>query len=152
MLLGGLTAVCYLSALALWPSDTQRAKRAVSGLLNALEKGRTGDVMTFISPYFSEEGVDRQMLGGMLGEILKQQDIIRTSVTFRQIQVIHGRAVMKVHVRSFHRGEFGGGMAHSDWIVGLEELGGKWLVREATPLSVNDRKVGGLRAILAAGY
>jgi hypothetical protein len=152
ILIGGVTAVGYLCVHLLWPSDAQRAKRAVSAALDALTDGDVARVMSHVSPYFSAEGVDKDALSGMLERSLTRHDFLRASLTFQQIQVINGRAALKVHVRSFHRSELGGGMVNSEWVIILEELGGQWLVREATPVSVNGRRIAGLRGVLYAGY
>ena len=152
VLVGGLTAVCYMCAHVLWPSDAQRVKWAVSGVLDDLKNDDVQGVLAHVSPYFSEEGVDKKTLGAMLSQVLGHHEFLRASLTFQQIQVINGRAALKVHVRSFHRSEFGGGMANSEWVLMLEEINGRWLVREATPLSLNGRGVAGLRAVLSAGY
>jgi hypothetical protein len=152
VLIGGLAAVAYLSTHLFWPSDAQRAKWAVSGLLSALKREDVPAVLERVSPYFSEEGLDKTAVGEMLGHVLGRQDFLRANVTFQQIQVLQGRAAMKLYVRSFHRGDFGAGMVNSEWIVTLEEIRGRWLIRGATPIGVNGRRVAGLRAVLAAGY
>jgi hypothetical protein len=152
ILIGGVTAVGYLCLHLLWPSDAQRAKRAVSAALDALTDGDVARVMSHVSPYFSEEGVDKDMLGAMLEQSLTRHEFLRANLSFQQIQVINGKAALKVHVRSFHRSELGGGMVNSEWVIHLEELGGRWLIREATPVGVNGRRIAGLRAVLSARY
>ncbi len=152
--LGVLVAVVlgsYAAVNALWRSEREVAAETIEAVLDALERGDADAVLEGISPYFSEGGVTKADLAKYLPGILERRPIRRTGLTVRQTKVAASKASLRVHVTSYHRGANRMEPAGSDWTVELERIGGRWMVRSASPIVVNGRRVSGLWAVLDLG-
>lgn len=148
----GAVAVIYVAVGQLWPSDERRITATVTAVTRSLVEGDAEAALEYVSPYFLEEGLDKRGLAMILPRAVGRRPITRASSFMRQLSVGSGRAAAKVYVQSFHGEGLSGEFARSEWIVTLEEINGRWLIRTATPERVNQRSVGGLRAVLALGY
>jgi len=151
-LLAGGAAAIYFLVVRLWPSDEREIRATVSAVTQSVVEGNVEGVLERVSPYFLEEGLDKHMLGVLLPRALSRRPVVRATASVRQLDVGAGRAASKVDVQSFHGEWLSGGFAWSEWLVTLEEIEGRWLIRTATPQRVNRRSVGGLRAVLALGF
>jgi hypothetical protein len=145
-LVGG-AAVLYVAVTSLWPSEERKVKETVSAVVKGLAKGDADAVMLHVSPYFSEEGLDREALGGALRRVLKRRPVAGLQILVRQVKVADGEAAASIHVESFQSNALG----RSDWTVNFEEINGQWLIRRARPLHVGGHGVAGLRGVLALG-
>jgi len=133
-------------------SDRDRIGTVLGTITEGIVKGDEGKVMAHVSPFFSEEGIYREQLREGLTRILRHRPLSRISPLVRQLNVEHGTATAIVYVESRQGDAFRGTFARTEWLITLEELGGRWLVRHATPLRLDGRRVAGLRAIMALGY
>ncbi|MCK4283982.1 MAG: hypothetical protein KAX44_06665 [Candidatus Brocadiae bacterium] len=152
----GVVACVVVAALAvvsvLYETERDKVLAALVGVRKAVEKGDAQEALAHVSPYFCEEGLYRAQLTRGLERALRSKPVSRASLVVRQLSMAGSAAVVLVHVESHRHRGVGGGMARSEWRVTLEKIEGRWLIRGATPLQVNDRKVAGLRSVLAMGY
>ena len=142
----------YVGFGLLWPSDRARIVAATRHVCAALERGDADAVLEHVSPYFSEEGVDRRELNEYLHRALRRNAISSVRLSVRQVSVDGPRASARVHVLSTHEAAYGGRLARSEWLLRFERINDRWLIRQATPLQVNARSVAGLRTVMALGY
>jgi hypothetical protein len=133
------------------PGQRGRISRTIADARDALVRGDAEAAMSYVSPHFSEDRIDRDRLAELLEGALADAPISRAVFVIRELQVRGGRASARVQVRSVHTTQYRPGVATSDWVIQLEKIGERWLLRSAEPLSVNDRRVAGLRAVLALG-
>ncbi len=140
----------YVGLAQLWPSDRRRIKTVLDEAVESLAARDLEGVMTHVSPYFSEEGIDRERLRSDLERITRRRPLDRANLAVRHLTIANDEALMDLHVTSFHGG---GGVrfARSEWTVRLEKIDEEWLVRSATPERVNGRRIAGLRAVLSLG-
>jgi len=143
--------VLLLVALGLWlaagrifPSEKGRIRAALQQLRDGVVKGDPDRALSHISPYFNEEGVDRDRLARWLRSTLPQRPVDRAFLIVRRIAVRAGIAHVTLSVRSWHGGRF----VRSEWQVVLEKINDRWLVRRATPTDVDDRPAIGFRQVL----
>jgi len=146
-----LAGAVLLAWSAFHKSDRGKVQAVLEAVGEAIVEGDEGKVMAYVSPYFSEEGMYRDQLAERLARILPGRPVSRISLVVRQLNIGHGTARAMLYVESRHGDPFRGQFARTEWLVTLEELGGRWLVRHVTPLGLNGRKVAGLRAIMALG-
>lgn len=145
-------AALYLLVSTLWQTDSARVAKALDAVLDGLRRGDAEEVLRHVSPYFSEGGLDKDALAQMLSRVLRNRPIVRVNLSVRQLDVDRTKAAATIHVTSYHSGASGRLVAGSDWAVIFEEIDGRWLVRQATPIRVDERNVAGLRAVLALGH
>lgn len=150
--IAGLAGIVYLSYNVFWPGDRVRIKAALAEVLGALQRGDTEAVMSRVSPYFSEEGIDRRSLGRALGRALRPGTVGNATLSIRQVHISAGWAHIQVHVRSSHQGPYGKGFTGSDWLLIMEELEDRWLIRRAQPRAVEGHRTAGLRELLVQGF
>jgi len=147
-----LAGAVLLAWSAFHKSDRGKVQAVLEAIGEAMVEGDEEKVMAHVSPYFSEEGMYRDQLAERLARILPGRPVSRISLVVRQLNIGHGTATAMVYVESRHGDPFRGQFARTEWLVTVEELGDRWLVRHVTPLELNGRKVAGLRAIMALGY
>ena len=135
-----------------YKTERDRALDAIAEVQEAVERGDARRALAHVSPYFSEEGLYYDQLAIGLERALRSKPVWRASLVVRQLSIAGPTAVALVYVESHHAGGVGGRLARSEWRVALEKVEGRWLIRRATPLYVNERKVAGLRSVLAMGY
>ena len=141
----------YAATNALWSSERDVVEEAVQAMLEAAVSGDTRAVLGSISPYFSEGGVTKRTLARHLPRILRKRPITRAGLTVRQAEVTANRAALRIHVTTYGRGARQTKPVGSDWMVRLEYIGGRWLVRSAAPIAVDGKRVAGLWAVLGLG-
>jgi hypothetical protein len=141
MLLG---AGLYVLASRLLPSERNNIRAAIEQVRDGILQGDAGKVLQNVSPYFFEEGLDKQALAAWLPGALRGKPVERLVIVLRQIQVQNGTAEANVRVESSH----GGRRLSTDWALALEKLDGRWLVRRATPSRVSGYPATGLRTLL----
>jgi hypothetical protein len=147
-LAGGL----YVGARLALPGRRRAVMAVTDQVLDALRAGDAAGALEHVSPYFSEEGLNKRALGGLLGRALARKPISSVRVSVRQVTFAGNRASIRLYAVSTHRGAYGGPTARSEWAITFEQIRGRWLVRAARPLQLNGRRVAGLRAVLAMGY
>lgn len=133
----------------LLPTDTRKIKDTIAALVDGLIEGDTQKVLEQVSPYFAEQGLDRARLGRTLQVALQKRPVTRAVFVVREIEIQSIMAQARIQVLSTHKSARRSGRARSEWIVELERMDGRWLVRGAEPLEVNNLRVGGLRAVIA---
>lgn len=143
-----VTIVVLMVTAAFPQTQRRRVVGALHGIRKGVVKGDAAAVLACVSPYFSEEGMHKEQLGKRLVRVLEPQPLCRVTLVVRQVNVGVGTAAAIVHVESHRAPAFGGRVSRSIWRVSLERINGRWLVRGATPLEVNGRRIPGLRSIL----
>ncbi len=141
----------YATANALWSSERDLAEEAVQAVLDAVVLGDADAVLGNVSPYFSEGGVTKATLARHLPRILRKRPITRAGLTVRQAKVSANKAALRIHVTTYSPDAHRIKPVGSDWTVELERIGGRWMVRSATPIVVRGRRVAGLWAVLGLG-
>ncbi len=152
----GVVACVVIAAIALvsvlYETERDKVLATFVGVRKAVEKGDAQGVLAYVSPYFSEEGLYYAQLAAGFERTLSNRPVSRASLVVRQLSMVGSEAVALVYVESHRRRAVGGGIARSEWGVTLEKIEGRWLIRSATPLRVNERRVAGLRSVLMIGY
>lgn len=133
----------WLLAARLIPSETRDVRATLEQVRDGLVAGDVDKVMAHVSPYFYQEGIDRDGLDKWLRTVLAHQPVDRVYLILREVQIHGTTADVDLSVRSFQRERYG----NTDWAVTLEKLGGRWLVRRAVPTEVNGYKVQGFRVL-----
>ena len=86
-------------------------------------------------------------LAAWLGAALRRDRTDRAILIMRHVLVRRHTAEVTLSVRSWHRGHF----ASSEWVVMLELINDRWLVRRATPTDVDHHPSVGFRSLLRLG-
>ena len=133
----------WLLASRLLPSESRNIRACIEQVRDGLIEGDVDKVLANVSPYFSQEGIDRDALGKWLRSMLAGKPVDRVFLVVRQVQIRGSTADVNLSVRSFHRERYG----NTDWIVTLEKINDRWLVRKATPTDVNGYPINGFRAL-----
>jgi hypothetical protein len=145
-------AILYFTLGRLWTRQRDKVSATLDGVVKGLVDGDADEVMAWVSPYFSTEGLDKHGLGDALGHLLKPGLVTRASLRVSRFNLDNGTATAAVEVGSSHGGGFMSGSVHSEWLVSLQLINGRWLIRAATPVQVDRVNVPGLRALLARHY
>jgi hypothetical protein len=142
------SAIVYLSYNVFWPGDRIRIKAALSEVLDGLQDADADAIIDRFSPYFSQDGMDKQRLSRSLRRVLHQRTVSNATLSIRQVHIAAHWAHVQVHVRSSHEGPYGAAFTGSDWLIIMEELNGRWLIRQARPVAVQGHRTVGLRELL----
>jgi len=141
-----LVAAIVVAIMLLWPaiyrSDRLKVEKTIEALGRRLTAGDAAGVLALVSPYFAEEGIYKERLRKELERILRNRPILGLRLVVRQLGVRQGQASALVFAESRHRMGIGPGTARSQWILRFEKIDGRWLMRSATPQSLNgDRPI-----------
>ena len=133
----------WLLAVRLIPTESGRVRATIEQVRDGLVEGNADKVMANVSPYFLQEGVDKEALDRWLRRALANRPIGRIYLGLRQVHVQGGNADVSLSASSSNRGRVG----NTDWLVSLEKVDGRWLVRKAVPTDVNGFPTRGFRAL-----
>ena len=150
LLIAGVALLVFLGLSALFRTEAGEAWATVEAVRAAVERGDAAGVMEHVSPFFNEEGLVKDQLGRALKGALRRPPFVRVRAVRRRLDVRAGTAGVWVAVQA-RRWAGPRGESRSEWRVELERIDDRWLVRQATPVEVNGRRIGGLR-ILVSGY
>ena len=140
--LGGWGLFVYL-----YESERDRVIQTLEIVRDGIVEQDVEKVLSRVSPYFSEGGVDKERLRQTLRSILRRDLFDRVYLISRDVEVGDGIAQVEARVVSVHYGR----PIPSEWVIALEKIEGKWYVRRARPISVRKREVAGLRSVLTMG-
>ena len=133
----------WLLAGRIFPSESGRIRATIEQIRDGLVEGNVDKVLANVSPYFSQEGVDKDELGAWLSSRLGGRPMDHVALVLRRVQIrgLTAEVDLSATVRSLRSEHYGA----TDWIVSLEKADGRWLVRKALPTEVNGYHVDGLR-------
>jgi len=128
------------------PSPKAALKATLQSVGQAVAAGDVDGVMEHISPYFLEEGMEAKDLRRNLERVLPSRPVTRVSIVLRQWSRRGAWARVVVTVRSEHS-SIRNSRARSNWVIDLEWMDGRWMVRKGMPTLVNGQRVAGLRSV-----
>lgn len=134
----------YVLVTHLFPSETRKVRVAIDQVRSAIVQGDADKVLDRVSPYFFEEGVDKQALARYLKRVLADRPVRQLNIIPLQLQFQDDTATVDISVRSVQ----GRDRVPTDWTLVLEKLDGRWLLRRATPTQISGYPAMGLRALL----
>ena len=135
----------WMLTARLFPSESSRVRATIEQIRDGLVGGDVDKVLANVSPDFLQEGIDKDALGKWLRSMLARKPVDRLFHILRQVQVQDGTADVSLSVRTFNRGRYG----NTDWLLSLEKVDGRWLVRKAVPTEVNGFPTNSFRSLFS---
>ncbi len=142
-----LSTGIFLLASTVHRGSGEGIEATVKAVVRGVADGDADAVMEHMSPYFYQDGIDRDGLGRLLRRVLRGDPVGRLTYVIEQLQVSGTRASLQVHVDTsamgLRRNAF-----RTEWRAEMERIDGVWLCRAAYPTRINNKRAAGLRTML----